>query len=431
MKIVRAFVHLSPIFVALLCGSPAIASTLTLQKFASGGDSIQVTAPPGDTEHVFVLDRLNGTVTVRDRITGVAAPTPFLTLPSSSFAADFVNSAFSIAFSPDYAQSGKVYVSYVDKLDNLQVVEATADANDKTRVDATTFRSVLNVKYDPVGPGTHYGADLDFGPDGFLYVTTGDSDESFENVKSQDLASLQGKILRIDPRADAFPSDDVNNFAPASGNPFTAGGETKITDAIWSTGVRNPFQGSFDPATGIYFFGDVGEDLSEEINVGIAGGNYGWPGREGLQVFRADHLAGSPTLTDPIYTYLHGLGDFEGFSVVGGLVYHGPVAGLEGRYFFADFISAKIWSFNYDLQNSGITNLIFWSLNLPADVDFKNILSFGTDGMGDLYIVTLLDGIYKVTSAEVDEVPLPASGLLMLGGLGGLAAARRLKRRKA
>lgn len=414
----------------VLFGHSALAATLTLERVVAPSqiaNPIQVAAPAGDTERLFVLDRQKGEIYIQDRTTGIISTTPFFALPSSVFEQDVgTQNAFSFAFAPDFATTGKLYVSFINTADELQVVEVKVGA-DPNIVDPASLRQILTVPYTPVGEGTHFGADLDFGPDGYLYITTGDGDAAFADVQSQDLSSLQGKILRIDPTDDAFGSDLNNNFTPALGNPFS-GATVEITDAIWALGLRNPFQASFDPLTGDYFIGDVGEDTFEEINIGVSGANFGWPAMEGT-------IPGPvPSGTDfdaPLYTYGHGIDPFEGFSVTGGAVYRGSIAELYGRYFISDYVTAQIWSFLPNLVDGSISELLLWSLISPDGLP-TGVLSFGRDGSGNLYIVGegAGGGVFRVASALVDPVPIPAALPLFAAGLGAMGFLGWRRKRK-
>lgn len=406
----------------VLTSSCVFGSTLTLERVVSSGvitHPIQVGAPQGDSERLFILDRQKGEIVIQNRADGSILPTPFFKLPATLFAEGVpTQNAFSFAFSPDFSQSGKLYVSFVDKSDDLQVVEVTVSETNPNLADPASLRQILKVPYTPVGPGTHFGADVDFGPDGYLYITTGDSDAAFGDVQSQNLDSLQGKVLRIDPTADAFPDDLDNNFTPAPGNPFS-GDTTEITDAIWARGLRNPFQASFDPVTGAYFIADVGEDRFEEIDLGVSGADYGWPALEGIAPFMPDLVTGDPVLSDPLYVYQHGTGPFEGFSVTGGAVYRGSIAELGGLYFFSDYVTALIWSFEFDLLTGTISDLIQWSLISPDGLP-TGVVSFGTDGGANLYIVGEGEGggVFRIANASIEAVPLPATLPLFASGLG-------------
>jgi glucose/arabinose dehydrogenase len=413
-----------------LYGSAASAATLEIEQFLSKNvipNPIKVEAPKGDPANIYILDRTTGRVTVHDTQTGTSRAEPFMELPPSFQPNSYYN-AFSIEFAPDYETSGEVYVSYVDTLDNLQVSVVRRLANDPNKVDPTTFRSIINVKYDPVGPGTHYGADLDFGPDGNLYITTGDNDDSFDQVKSQDATSLQGKVLRINPRADDFGSDPVNNFSVPADNPLRSASPA-VTDAIWATGLRNPFQAAFDPVSGRFLIADIGEDRYEEINIGKPGANYGWPVKEGPVFFRPDLGLPGTIYTDPLFTYQSGSGPDERKSITGGIFYTGPLAALSGRYFFADYVANTIWSFDLAPDGESILNLLSWNILTDGGLP-SSIVSFGADGNGDMYIVTLDNGIYKVIGASAEDVPLPAALPLLASAIAAFAAASRLRTRR-
>lgn len=416
--------YLAALLLVVLMGSPVLGATLTLEQVvptSQVANPIQVAAPVGDAQRLFILDRQKGEIVIQDRVSGDILPAPFFTLPAEFFEqGEPTQNAFSFAFDPEFVDTKKLYVSFVDKDDDLRVIEVTASANNLDLADPASVRQILTVPYDPVGDGTHFGADLDFGPDGYLYITTGDSDADFAEVKSQDLTSLQGKILRVNPNDDAFPLDDVNNFTPADGNPFS-GGVVDVTDAIWALGLRNPFQASFDPLTGAYYIGDVGEGNFEEINIGALGANFGWPAREGGGAFFPGVAPGSLPLINPLYTYGHGFDPFEGLSVTGGAVYRGPLAALDGRYFFSDYVTAQIWSFVPDFLNKSISELVLWSLISPDGVP-TGVLSFGVDGNGNLYIVGegAGGGVYLIADATLDPVPLPAGAVLFLSAIGFL-----------
>ena len=428
----RTYISLSLLGIALF-GHDALGATLTLERVVSPSEianPIQVAAPAGDTERLFVLDRQKGEIYIQDRETGTISTTPFFALPSSVFKQGVATqNAFSFAFDPEFSTTGKLYVSFINPDNDLQVIEVTMDI-DLDPVDPPILKPILTVEYDPVTQGTHFGADLDFDADGYLYVTTGDSDADFEDVMSQDLSSLQGKILRIDPKIDAFESDLENNFTPAPGNPFS-GPTTEVTDAIWALGLRNPFQASFDPVTDAYFIGDVGENLFEEINIGFSGANFGWPAMEGTI---PGPVSDAAAYIDPLYAYGHGDDPFEGFSVTGGAVYRGPIAELDGRYFFSDYVTAQIWSFLPNLVDGSISELLLWSLISPNGLP-TGVLSFGRDGSGNLYIVGegAGGGVFRIASAAVDPVPIPAALPLFAAGLGamGFLSWRRKRKGKA
>ena len=209
-------------------------------------------------------------------------------------------------------------------------------------------------------------------------------------------------------------------------NPFVGvAGE----DEIWGggpNGLRNPFRASFDRATGDLYIGDVGEDNREEIDFQPAsstgGENYGWRLREGTIATPTGGGIGGPQPpdgVDPIYDYTHGPGTTEGFSVTGGYVYRGPIAEIQGKYFFADYASERIWSIEHD--GTMVTEFLDWTDDFdPPEADIDFIVSFGEDAVGNLYLVDLVNGeVFRV----IEVIPPPPVPGLTLPGLALLAAA--------
>ena len=282
---------------------------------------------------------------------------------------------------------------------------------DLTGADPTPPRTILRIA-DP--QDNHNGGWIDFGPDGFLYVAIGDGGNANDDGSghtegtgnAQDITdNLLGKILRInpDPAIDAFPADANKNYGIPADNPFV--GETG-DDEIWCFGLRNPWRCSFDRDTDDLWIGDVGQNRREEIDflpAGNAGGqNFGWRLREGT--IQTPTVGGAPPAgnVEPVYDYAHGAGAFQGNSVTGGYVYRGPIAELQGKYFFADYVSRQIWSF--ERNGSGITNLTDWTSRLrPRTGSIGGVSSFGEDAAGNLYIVDLDGEIYRITSLSFGQ----------------------------
>lgn len=274
----------------------------------------------------------------------------------------------SIAFAPDYATSGHVYVSYVDQTMRTHLDRFTRSALDPHTLDVLTLSPVLSLQ-QPFP--NHNGGLALFGPDGHLYYGLGDgglADDPFDS--GQDPTDLFGSILRLDV------SGDAPGYAIPEDNPFADGGGAP---EVWAYGLRNPWRYSFDGND--LWIADVGQNLWEEVNVARdnpPGLNYGWRIREGTHDYLTSaHLAAHPP-TDPVAEYPHG---DAGCSVTGGHVYRGSdpaLAGLVGKYVFGDYCSQIVWT--YDDAN-GMQTLI-----QDSNADLST-MGMGPDGT--LYVVAL------------------------------------------
>jgi hypothetical protein len=380
----------------LLPSAPASAATLApLAPNSSWGSApIAAASPPGDQSRVFIVERSGGVRIVED---GELRTTPFLTVPNVDTSGD--SGLLSIAFAPDYSTSGLFYVYTVaagaDALDpsalpgEMRIVEYRRSESDPDLADPASARLVLE---QPHGGAIHYGGQLAFGPEGLLYVTTGDAGTG---ANAQSLANDLGKVLRIDPREQSGGAP----FGVPPSNPFvaTAGARPEI----YALGLRNPFRASFAP-NGDLVLPDVGQATWEEVNVGratatppattLAGANLGWPTCE---------AACSPpnaSYVDPIFQYLHGSTETTGCAIIGGYVVRDPaLEGLTGRYLYGDYCRQDLRTL--DLGEEGADPR-------PAGVSIPAgggaLLGFGEDGRGCLYVMT------DVTAYRVAE--WPASG---------------------
>jgi glucose/arabinose dehydrogenase len=409
-----------------------------VERVASGLNwPVFVTAPPGDTTRVFILEAHLGTIRIL-RLSDLALlPTPFLTVPGVS--QDTEQGLLGLAFHPNYASNGYFYVHYTNP--DIQIVryQVSGDPNLANPASATPVLSFDQPQ------SNHNGGWIGFGPDTELYIATGDGGGANDDGEghtpgignAQDITdNLLGKILRIDVDGDDFPADPAKNYAIPLSNPFR---NVAGDDEIWAYGLRNPWRASFDRLTGNFFIGDVGQGTCEEINAqyqsSTGGENYGWRLREGLIQTPAVGGPKPSGAIDPIFNYPHAThqscagpdhgDDYVGFAVTGGYLYRGPVTQLAGRYFFADFGTAHLWSFVWTgtapILSDG-TN--FTSLTdhygdpafTPSVGSIGSVSSFGEDAAGNLYIVDL-DG-------EVFRLPEPAGGLPLVIGAAALAALR-------
>jgi hypothetical protein len=326
-----------------------------------------------------------------------------------------------MAFDPGYAVNGRFYVNYIDRntLNTVVARYTVADPASNT-VDPASAQIILNIPQ--LSFSNHKGGWIGFRPGeaNNLYIATGDGGGGNDpGNNGQNPGTLLGKMLRIDVSG-AGPGYTV----PAD-NPFV--GVAGARPELWALGLRNPFRNSFDRVTGDLWMGDVGQNTREEINFETAsdpgGHNYGWRLREGT-VATPGVGGNAPGLTDPIFDYTRlGTPGGLGNSVTGGYVYRGPsIAGADGRYFFGDYISNRIFSF---VLGAGNVPLDFRddTTSLLAGTGLSGLVSFGEGGQGQLFAV-------GINGVVVQVVPEPASLLLLALGLAVcLAWVKRSSRR--
>ena len=376
--------------VALAC--PAAAGAVQLVKVGDFVAPIYVTAPPGDPDRLFVVEQ-GGVVKVRHE--GVWSS--FLDVHADAVTTD-ERGLFSIAFAPDYATSGRLYAMYTAPRtgdpngDVVTVAEYRRSPSNPDRADPATRRIVLTVDH-PAFPD-HNGGQIQFGPDGLLYVSIGDG--GFPR-NSQSTGTLLGKILRIDPR----PHRGAPFRVPA-GNPFA---RAPGADQIWAYGLRNPWRFSFDRLTGAVAIGDVGQDTREEIDFAPrgtgAGADYGWRCMEGSMPNPNPKVACTPSgrYVAPVFDYRHA---DDRCAIVGGYVVRNhDLDSNWGRYVYADFCSADIRSILLGRPAA--------SQDRSTGVGQASIKSFGEDSCGHLYVAfaaevdVLLDGPF--TPCDTDRIP--------------------------
>ncbi len=307
-----------------------------------------------------------------------------------------------LAFHPDYANNGHFYVNYTTLVGGqlyTRVSRFSVSANPNAADPASEL--VLLQLAQPYS--NHNGGDLNFGPDGYLYIGLGDGGSGGDpDKRAQNINDLLGKMLRIDVDGGGLApqcGSSANYTIPAN-NPFVG---TAGCDEIWAVGLRNPWRFSFDRQTGDMFIGDVGQNAWEEIDfqpAGTSGVNWGWDTKEGTHCYEPSSGCDSTGLTDPIYEYEHGNGRC---SITGGFVYRGnQYPALAGSYLYADFCTGEVWSLastNSD-WSSGLTN------SLIADIG--QIATFGEDANGEVYLAGFSDGIvYRIQ----DDTPAPILSL--------------------
>jgi glucose/arabinose dehydrogenase len=356
--------------------TPAAARGVRLRKVGEFAAPLYVTAPPGDRARQFVVEQ-GGRVMVIRRGRKLAAP--FLDI-RGQVTAGGEQGLLSIAFAPDYAESGRFYVYFTDRARDQRIVEYRRRTAD--RADPGSARLVLRM---PDSESNHNGGLLLFGPDDLLYVGTGDGggggDRHGRRGNAQDLGSLLGKILRIDPRAGGGRAYQV-----PGDNPFV--GRAGARGEIYSYGLRNPWRFSFDRRTGDLAIGDVGQSAWEEIDFvrrgAGRGANFGWRPFEG----RARYAQGesAPGHVRPVILRSHRAGNC---SITGGVVVRDPaLARLRGRYVFGDYCRGRVASAR--LSPGRARGVRRTSLRV------RDLSSFGEDARGRVYITSLSGPVYRI-----------------------------------
>ena len=352
-------------------------------------------SPPGD-RRIFVVLKGGEIKIVED---GVVLANDFLDIRSAVTSLG-EQGLLGLAFHPDFATNGFVFVHYTDANGDTMISRWTVNPNDPNRIDPTSEAPILQRK-QPFE--NHNGGWIGFGPDGYLYIALGDGGGANDpRCRAQDLGQLFGKILRIDVDA-ALP------YAIPPSNPFI--GVSGARPEVFHYGLRNPWRASFDRRTGDLYIGDVGEDLREEIDfapAGVGGLNFGWKTMEGTLCNSTRKCTvppppcGSNSYTDPIFETFHG-GTPAGVSITGGYVYRGcALPTFDGQYFFSDYVNAQIHTFEYDPATGVVSNHRNRTSALtPPSGRVRDIASFGEDGFGELLIVEhrLNGAVYKVVPA--------------------------------
>lgn len=276
------------------------------------------------------------------------------------------------AFHPRYKQTGEFFLYYTTteepQLSVISRFRVSSDNPDKA--DPNSEEVLLRIK-QPFW--NHNGGTLAFGPDGYLYIGLGDGGSARDPFgHGQNLKTLLGSILRID----VDHKDPGKNYAVPKDNPFV--GRSDARPEIWAYGVRNIWRLSFDRKTGVCWAADVGQDIWEEINIIVKGGNYGWNLREGMHPFGANGVGPRPDLIEPIWEYHHDIGK----SITGGVVYRGKaIPELQGHFLYADYVSGIFHALKYD-EKAGRTVA---NRTLPKPP--LAVMSFGEDQDGEVYIL--------------------------------------------
>lgn len=409
---IKSFFTLSAAVLAATMWTPsALAQQLQTRIVATGLERpLFATAPAGDSR-LFIVEQ-GGLIKVLQN--GTVQPTPFLDL-SASVNTEGERGLVGMTFDPDFNNNRRFYVNYIDKT-TLNTVVATyqVDTPQSNIANAASAQTILTIP-QPAGSVFHKAGWMGFRPgeDSNLYIATGDGSTA---QNGQRLDTNLGKILRVDVSSDRFPND-----ATQYGYTIPEGNLENGNPEIYAYGLRNPFRNSFDRETGTFYIADVGSDDREEINIGAAGANYGWRTFEGTLLKFPEELP-LENHTPPIYEYDH---DGGGAAVIGGYVYRGSeIDGLQGTYFFGDLSKRSVTSFRLT-EEGEITELTDRSAELISPTGIAGgISSFGEDGFGNLYLVSIRGQVGMITA-----IPEPEIHAMMLAGMALVAfwARRRSK----
>lgn len=372
---------------------------------------VAVVQDPTNRSVQFVVEQGGRIRVVRD---GAVLGTDFLNL-SGSITGGGERGLLGMALAPDYAASGRFYVNFTNPSGHTVIARYHRSADPLVADASSRFDLRWNGAGNPAQIdqpySNHNGGHLAFGPDGYLYIGLGDGGSGNDpEHRAQTPGTLLGKMLRVD--VNVSDNHAVGYTIPPS-NPFLSGGPAGTRPEIWAFGLRNPWRYSFDnPArggTGALFIGDVGQGAWEEIDyepAGAGGRNYGWRNREGAHNNVLSQPPAYTPLVDPIHEYARSVGQ----SVTGGYVYRGTMlpSRFRGRYFFADFISGRVWSVAVVVSGGeGVAqDLQEHTASLGATQAVGNVSAFGVDSDGELFIVSYGRGvILKVVGVAAPRPP--------------------------
>ena len=348
---------------------------------------IVVTHANDGSNRLFVASQI-GKIYCFENKADVTEPNLYLDIEESVRYIDKENEEGLLGFAihPNYKKNGQFFLFYTttDEPHVSVISRFNVSSTDPSKADPDSEVELMRI---PQPFWNHNGGTLAFGHDGYLYIALGDGGKANDPFKNgQNLATLNGSVLRID--VDKKSKD--HNYAIPADNPFV--GLKEARPEIYAYGFRNVWRLSFDRETGALYAADVGQNIWEELNIVVKGGNSGRHLREAKHKFGDNGSEASDKLIDPIFEYHHDVGK----SITGGHVYRGSaVPSLKGMYMYADYVSGKVWALEHTPSGKILGNHEIKSMNLP-------IITFGEDEQGEVYLTTQLGGgiIYKFATAK-------------------------------
>lgn len=333
-------------------------------------EPLAMTSAPG-TDRLFVVERF-GKVRSFHNDRGADESIVLLDLDNKPI--------YGLAFHPEFASNGYFFVTYLVNPDvpesprGTRISRFQVGNNNRLVADRDTEKVIFEWP-----TGGHNGGCLKFGPDGYLYIGTGDSSGIADQLlNGQDITTVSGAILRINVDNDT----EQTAYSIPTDNPFVD--VQGARPEIWAFGLRQPWKFSFDTASGDLWCGNVGQDLWEQIFVIQRGGNYGWSVMEGSHPFRPERQQGPSSFVAPIVEHDHA--DFR--SITGGFVYHGSrLPELKGAYIYGDYDTGKIWMLRYDRATKAVSD------HRELVDSTMRLVGFGQDHDGELYLVDHMRGL--------------------------------------
>lgn len=345
----------------------------------------------GDKSNRLFIAEKTGKIRVYKK--GKLLAKPFLDLHDSINAVG-VHGLLSIAFHPNYINNHYFFVYYTSKTGTLTLARFSTNTSNADTALKSSGVILIAISQPTDSLVEHNGGKLNFGKDGYLYLSIGDGSSEGGDAANfaQNKSSLFGKIIRI----------DVNNFSVApyytipTDNPFV--NDDTARKEIWMLGLRNPWRWSFDSKNGDTWIADVGQDSTEEINYkkfSISGGdNYGWRCYEGNSIYNNSGCASAKKYSFPVFEYYHNSG-IGGYCITGGYVYRGKnFPAMQNYYICIDYISGNAWK----IKKTGSTLQVYAQQNL-----LTNITGFGEDEKLELYATCINGNVYKVQAASAFE----------------------------
>jgi glucose/arabinose dehydrogenase len=391
MPHIRRLIALSFLFISLSAAAYSQVPIKLKEGFITGLDTPVFLTNAGDgTRRIFIVEQTGKILVVQP---GSQNPEEYVNLSGVVSNSGSELGLLGLAFHPDFESNRRFFVYYTRQPDDaIEIAEYAQDPNNPNIAIPTPTKTIITIK--PAVESTHNGGTVAFGPDGYLYAATGDGGLGYDTERNaQDLNSLFGKVLRLDVDSATPPL----NYSIPPTNPFA--GVTPGADEIYAYGLRNPYRFSFDRGgTNQLWASDVGQDLMEEVNVIVSGGNYGWRVYEGTQCTNMEPelcSTGATPITQipPVFEYTRVL-DRSGInrcSVIGGYVYRGSQQSLPlSSYVYGDFCTGEIMLWNGSQQT------------ILRDTSSFNLVSFGEDEDGEIYVVRRNGSIARIVRSRAN-----------------------------